>query len=146
MTSKEIVKAFIAAHNKHDIDRMMTFLTDDCVTIDVAAPIPLQGKEDVRKLYEMIFSSIDIHFEITTVISEDNKVFAAWRTTGPGIGVWAGRDVRGLHCDVFEGCLAETRGEKISKMLFYSDTATLSRQMGGYSPAIKMGSEQKTLL
>jgi steroid delta-isomerase-like uncharacterized protein len=146
MTPKEIMKEFIAAHNKHDVEKMMTLLTDDCETIDPAAPIPLRGKEDVRKLYNLIFSSIDIHFEITTMIAEGDKVFTAWRTTGPGKGIWGGKDVKGLHCDVFEGCVAETQSGKIKKMLFYSDTATLSRQLGGYSPAIKMGTDVKTIL
>jgi predicted ester cyclase len=138
MTPKEVVKAFVDAHNAHDVSKMMTYLTEDSVMIDVAAPIPLNSKKDVQKLFEMIFASIDIHFEITGMIAEDNKVFAALRTTGPGTGTWAGRDVRGMHCDVFEGMFVETQGDQIKRTMFYSDTATLSRQLGGYPPAITM--------
>ena len=138
MTPKEIVKAFVDAHNAHDLDLMMSHLAEDSKVIDVAAPIRLDTKNDVRKLFEMIFSSIDIHFEITRMIAEGNAVFAALRTTGRGVGTWAGRDVAGMECDVFEGMLVETRGDQIFKAMFYSDTATLSKQLGGYSPAIDM--------
>ncbi len=138
MTPKEVVTAFVDAHNAHDVEKMMTYLTDDSVMIDVAAPIPLDTKNDVRKLFNMIFSSIDIHFEITGMIAEGNKVFAALRTTGPGTGVWMGRDLKGAQCDVFEGMFCDIDGDQIKTTMFYSDTATLSKQLGGYPPAIDM--------
>ena len=48
MTPKEGAAAFVAAHNAHDVDKMMSYLTEDSVMIDVAAPIPLDSKKDVR--------------------------------------------------------------------------------------------------
>ncbi len=146
MSPKEIVIAFVAAHNAHDIDKMMTYLADDSVMIDVAAPIPLNSKKDVRKLFEMIFSSVDVHFEITGMISEENKVFAALRTTGRGKGTWQGRDISAAFVDVFEGMFCETQGDHIKTTMFYSDTATLSRQLGGYPPALKMSSDVKNIM
>lgn len=138
MNPKEVVCAFVDAHNAHDIEKMMTYLAPDSVMIDVAAPIPLDGKDDVRKLFSMIFSSLNVHFEITGMISEGNKVFAALRTTGDGIGTWAGRDVRGLHFDVFESMFVDVKGGQMTTVMFYSDTASLSRQLGDYEPAIDM--------
>lgn len=146
MTPKEVVTAFVKAHNAKDIDAMMSYLTEDSVMIDVAAPIPLDTKKDVRKLYEMIFAAIDIHFEITGMIAEGDKVFAALRTTGTGTGIWAGRDITGATCDVFEGMFAEARGEQLKTTMFYSDTATLSRQLGGYPPAIAMKADTKNIM
>lgn len=146
MTPKEVVTAFVEAHNAHNVEKMMSYLTEDSVMIDVAAPIPLESKKDVRKLFEMIFSSIDIHFEITGMIAEGNKVFAALRTTGPGKGIWAGRDVTGMHCDVFEGMFVETQGDQMKTTMFYSDTASLSKQLGGYPPAIDMKMDVKNIM
>ena len=146
MTPKEVVTAFVEAHNAQDIETMMSYLTEDSVMIDVAAPIPLDTKQDVRKLYEMIFAAIDIHFEITGMIAEGNKVFAALRTTGTGKGVWAGRDITGARCDVFEGMFVDTQGDQIKTTMFYSDTVTLSRQLGGYPPAIDMEPDTKNIM
>ena len=146
MTPKEVVAAFVEAHNAHDVDKMMSYLTEDSVMIDVAAPIPLDSKKDVRKLFEMIFASIDIHFEITGMIAEGNKVFAALRTTGSGKGIWAGRDITDAQCDVFEGMFVETHGNQMKTTMFYSDTATLSRQLGGYPPSITMKPDVKNIM
>ncbi len=138
MTPKEIVRAFVNAHNDHDVDAMMNYLAEDSTMIDVAAPIPLNGKDDVRKLFTMIFSALDVHFEITGMIAENAKVFAALRTTGTGTGDWAGRDVRGLQFDVFESMFVDTEDGKITTVMFYSDTASLSKQLGNYAPALDM--------
>ena len=146
MTPKEVVTAFVDAHNAHDVDKMMQYLTEDSAMIDVAAPIPLESKQDVRKLFEMIFSAIDVHFEITGIIAEGNRVFAALRTTGPGIGTWADRDIRGMHCDVFEGMFVEVEGDQMKTVMFYSDTATLSRQLGDYPPALDMRKDVQNIM
>lgn len=146
MDPKQVIRAFVDAHNAHDIDGMMDFLADGCVMIDVAAPIPLNNKNDVRKLYEMVFGAVSVNFEITGMISEGNRVFAALRTTGTGTGDWLGRDIRGAECDVFEGMFCEVQDGKISKAQFYSDTATLSKQLGGYAPAIDMKASVKHVM
>lgn len=139
MNPKDVVRAFVDAHNAHDLDRLMDCIADDGVMIDVAAPIPLESKADVRRLFSMIFSALpDIHFEITGMISEGDKAFAALRTTGNGAGTWAGRDIRGKRCDVFESMFVDVAGSRIKTCMFYSDTATLSRQLGDYAPALEM--------
>lgn len=133
---KEVVKAFVAAHNRHDIEALMGYLSEDSRMLDVAAPIPLNSKADVRKLYEMIFKSLpDIHFEITGMISEGNQVFAAFRTTGKGSGLWMGKDITGKPIDVFEGVHMHIENGQITNTMFYSDSATLTKQLG-YQTAV----------
>jgi len=146
MSPKEIIRAVVAAHNAHDVERMMSYFTEDSVMIDVASPIPLDSKNDVRKLYEMIFSSLDIHFEITGMIAEGNKVFVALRTTATGKGKLAGQDITGAKLDVFEGMFVETIDDQIKTTMFYSDTATCSKQLGNYSPALEMTSKTKNIM
>ncbi|MGE3745301.1 MAG: nuclear transport factor 2 family protein [Sphingomonadaceae bacterium] len=146
MSPKEVVTAFVEAHNEHALDKMMTYLTEDSEMIDVASPIALESKKDVRRLFEMIFGSLDVHFEITGMISEGDRVFAALRTTGLGTGEFMGRDLRGAKFDVFEGMFVEVSGHQIKKTMFYSDTATLSKQLGGYSPAIDMDAGVEAVL
>lgn len=133
---KQVVKAFVDAHNRHNIEELMSYLGEKSVMIDVAAPIPLNSKADVRKLYEMIFTSLpDINFEITGMISEDNQVFAAFRTTAIGNGNWMGRDITGKKCDVFEGVHMRIENGQIQNTMFYSDSATLTKQLG-YQTAV----------
>jgi predicted ester cyclase len=134
---KLVVRAFVDAHNRHDIEKLMGYLAEDSRMLDVAAPIPLNSKADVRKLYEMIFESLpDIHFEITGMVCEGNEVFAAFRTTANGKGKWMGRDITGMKCDVFEGVHMRIANGQIQNTMFYSDSATLSKQLGGYATAV----------
>ena len=133
---KEVVRAFVAAHNRHDIEALMGFLSEDSMMLDVAAPIPLNCKADVRKLYEMIFTSLpDIHFEITGMLGEGNQVFAAFRTTGTGSGQWMGRDITGKPIDVHEAVHMRIEDGQIRNTMFYSDSATLTKQLG-YQTAV----------
>lgn len=133
---KQVVRAFVDAHNRHDIEELMGYLSEDSVMLDVAAPIPLNSKGDVRNLYEMIFKSLpDIHFEVTGMVCEGNQVFAAFRTTAIGKGTWMGRDITGKKCDVFEGVHMRIENGKIQNTMFYSDSATLTKQLG-YQTAV----------
>jgi steroid delta-isomerase-like uncharacterized protein len=133
---KDVVRAFVAAHNRHNIEELLSYLSEDSAMIDVAAPIPLNSKADVRKLYEMIFKSLpDINFEITGMISEGNEVFAAFRTTGKGSGIWMGKDITGKPIDVYEGVHMLIKNGQIVNTMFYSDSATLTKQLG-YQTAV----------
>jgi steroid delta-isomerase-like uncharacterized protein len=133
---KEVIAAFIDAHNRHNIEELLSYLADDSTMIDVAAPIPLHSKADVRRLFEMIFSSIpNVKFEATGMVAEGNQVFVALRTTGTGAGVWAGSNIAGKAVDVYEGMHVRIENGKIQDTMFYSDTATLTKQLG-YQTAV----------
>ena len=134
---EQVVKAFVDAHNRHNIEELMSYLAESSVMIDVAAPIPLNSKADVRKLYEMIFTSLpDINFEVTGMVAQGNQVFAAFRTTATGKGNWMGRDISGKKCDVLEGVHMRIENGQIQNTMFYSDSATLTKQLGGYQTAV----------
>ncbi len=93
---KQVVAGFVDAHNRHNIEELLSYLAEDSTMIDVAAPIPLNSKADVRKLFEMIFSSIpDVKFEVTGMVAEGNEIFVGLRTTGKGAGTWAGSNIAG---------------------------------------------------
>jgi predicted ester cyclase len=86
----------------------------------------------------MIFKSLpDINFEVTGMISEGNQVFAAFRTTGKGSGMWMGKDIDGRPIDVFEGVHMHVDVQKgqITNTMFYSDSASLTKQLG-YQTAV----------
>jgi predicted ester cyclase len=135
--AKQVVKALIDAHNRHDLEEMLSYISDDIVMIDTVAPIPLNNKGDVRKLYEMIFSSLpSINFETMFIIAEGNEVFAGFRTTGTGSGIWGGKDVTGLPFDVYEGIFFRVVDGKITYFMGFSDSAMLTKQLGGYEPAL----------
>ena len=134
MDPKQVVRTFIEAHNRHDIDGMLEQLADDAHIADPASPIPLHGKASIRPQYELIFGAVpDIHFEVTHMIAEGDLVFAALHTTGTGSGDFMGRDITGKAIEVLESLLARVERDRIAWGQFYSDTAKLSRELG-YQP------------
>jgi hypothetical protein len=40
----------------------------------------------------------------------------------------------------------DTRNDQITTTMFYSDTVTLSKQLGGYPPALAMDSDVKNIM
>lgn len=133
---KQVVAGFVDAHNRHNIEELLSYLAEDSTMIDVAAPIPLNSKADVRKLFEMIFSSIpDVKFEVTGMVAEGNEIFVGLRTTGKGAGTWAGSNIAGKAVDVYEGMHLRIEDGQIQDTMFYSDTATLTKQLG-YETAV----------
>jgi steroid delta-isomerase-like uncharacterized protein len=133
---KQVVRAFVNAHNRHNLEELMSYLAEDSTMLDVASPIPLDSKADVRKLYEMIFESLpDVQFHLTGIIAEGNEVFAAFRTTAKGSGIFMGKDITGKTIDVHEAVHMHIEDGKISSTMFYSDSATLMKQLS-YQTAI----------
>ena len=134
MDPKQVVRTFIDAHNRHDIDGMLAQLADDAEIADPASPIPLHGKDSIRPQYELIFGAVpDIHFEVTQMIAEGDRVFAALHTTGTGSGDFMGNDITGKAIEVLESMHVRIEQDKIAWGQFYSDTAKLSRELG-YQP------------
>lgn len=58
----ELLEAFSAAWNRHDVDALMSMMADDCVFYTVAGPGVLgstfQGREEVRKGFEAAWTTI----------------------------------------------------------------------------------------
>lgn len=127
----------IEAHNRHDLEKMLSYFSDDVKMIDTVAPIPLNNMDDVRALYTMIFRSLPtINFETMFLIAEGDQVFAGLRTTGTGSGVWGDKDVTGMPFDVYEGIFVRVVNGKINYFMGFSDSAMLTKQLGGYVPAL----------
>jgi ketosteroid isomerase-like protein len=135
--AKQVLTALIEAHNRHDLEGMLDYIADDIVTIDPVAPIPLKNKHDVRTLYHLIFNSLrDIHFETLFILGEGNQAFVGVRTTGTGSGVWGGKDISGRPFDVYEGIYVRVADGKVNYFMGFSDSAQLTKQLGGYEPAL----------
>jgi ketosteroid isomerase-like protein len=108
----ETLEAFLAAFNRHDVDAVMEFFTDDCVMETPRGADPwgrrLEGKEQVRAGIEARFAGIpDIHY------GDANH----WAAGGFGVSRWTitGTDTSGARVEV-RGCdLLELRGGKIAR-------------------------------
>lgn len=61
-TGVELLRAFTAAWNRHDIDALMSFMTEDCVfetaSGDEACGTRVEGADAVRRRFEQVWKTI----------------------------------------------------------------------------------------
>jgi len=83
--NKAIVRRFIEAYNKRNLD-----LFDDLVAPDyVDHPHPQQGLEEFKKLFTLAFDAFpDWHEAIEDIIAEGDKVWVRVKATGTHTGEW----------------------------------------------------------
>ena len=119
-TGISIVEAFVEAFNQRDVDRIMTFFTDDAVYHNMPTE-PAQGKAAVRKAIELYVPTAQtIDWEIvhsaqvgSTVLTEriDRFVIGGKPVVLPVMGAF------------------DLRDGKIAAWRDYFDMATWGRQM-----------------
>ncbi|HYM39321.1 MAG TPA: nuclear transport factor 2 family protein [Thermoplasmata archaeon] len=98
------LRAFLAAFNRHDLDTIMTFFTDDCVFDAPRGPDPwgrrYAGKDEVSRGLGARFTGIpDVHYGEDAHWVAGTHGVSEWRLTGT-TAAGARIDVRG--CDLFE--------------------------------------------
>jgi ketosteroid isomerase-like protein len=100
-----VVEVFGAAWADHDLDTVLSLVTDDCV-FDATGPAPdgrrHVGRVAIREAWEAIFSDASSRFEPEDTFAAGERVVQLWRYS------WEGGHVRGV--DVFrvrDGKIAE---------------------------------------
>ena len=107
-TLKRVLEAF----NRHDLDAIMAFFTDDCVLNMPRGPAPggrsAVGKAAVRSLLATRFEGLpDIHYGDDRHFVNGDRGASEWLLTGT---TRTGERVEVRGCDLFE-----FRGDKISR-------------------------------
>ena len=75
--------ALAGAWNSHDVERILTFYTDDILFEDVALEQIKVGKQDFRQALQEFFATFsDIHIEIKSFIDVEDMAGGEWVMTG----------------------------------------------------------------
>ena len=105
------LKRVLDAFNRHDLDAIMSFFTDDCVLNMPRGPAPdgrrAEGKAAVRSLLATRFEGIpDVHYGDDRHFIAGDRGVSEWLLTGT---TRAGERIEVRGCDLFE-----FRDDKIS--------------------------------
>jgi taurine dehydrogenase small subunit len=103
MTTKDLDTFFEAGWNAHDVDLLMTFMSDDCVFESIAGPDACGtrhvGRERVRAAFAGVFAAFpDVHFGAARHFVSGDRGLSEWIFTGT---TGDGRKVEVNGCDVF---------------------------------------------
>jgi ketosteroid isomerase-like protein len=104
MTTYETLPAFLAAFNDHDLDRIMSYFTEDCVFESPRGPDPwgtrFSGREAVREGLGQRFSGIpDVHYGDDEHWTCGEHAVSKWLLTGT---TTSGEQIRVRGCDLFD--------------------------------------------
>ena len=99
----ETLKALVAAFNDHDLDRTMTFFSDDAVLEMPRGTSPwgtrATGHEEVRRALATRFAGIpDVHYGSDRHLVCGDRGVSEWTLTG----TLNGKPVEIWGCDLFE--------------------------------------------
>ena len=103
-TTPEALQAFLAAFNEHDLDRIMSFFTDDCVFESPRGPDPwgtrFTGPQEVRAGLGQRFAGIpDVHYGDDEHWVCGEHAVSRWLLTGT---TTTGEQIRVRGCDLFD--------------------------------------------
>jgi ketosteroid isomerase-like protein len=99
----EFLQSFTDAWNRHDIDGLMSFMTDDCVFEAVGGPEACgtrhEGRDAVRKAFAQAWTSFpDAHWGDGRHFVAGDRGFSEWTFSGTAAD---GSRVVANGCDVF---------------------------------------------
>ena len=103
MTVEDLEAFFTEGWNRHDVDRLMTFMADDCVFETAAGPDVCgtrhAGRERVREAFARLFTSFpDVAFRQARHFVAGDRGASEWVFTGTSRD---GKKVEVAGCDLF---------------------------------------------
>ncbi len=101
--TENFLQSFVDAFNAHDLNAIMSLMTDDCVFEASAGPDmdgeKHSGKEEVRKAFENVFATFpDAQWRNPKHFISGNRGFSEWIFTGTKTD---GTRVEVTGCDLF---------------------------------------------
>ena len=121
MTTNDLHAFFERGWNRHDVDLLMTFMTEDCVFDSTAGPEACgtrhAGREPVRRAFARVFEVFpDARFAEARHLVAGARGLSEWRFTGTTV---EGNAVEVDGCDLFTFA-----GDKIARKSSYFKTRT----------------------
>jgi len=129
---EKMMKDYIAAWNSHDVNKILSFFTDDCVYEDAALGVVNHGKKELRAFAKFIFTDMpDFKLEIKSAFSAgDWAVDEAVMTGTFAHSSIPGMQATGKRFSVRAASIRELRKGKISRNTDYWDRVTYMQQVG----------------
>jgi steroid delta-isomerase-like uncharacterized protein len=127
-------KNLFAAIDARDLEGFLSFHTDD-VIVTMADGTVLRGKEALRDYFKNTFAAIsDIKADLTSFFSSGDHQCEEYILSGKHTGDFMGIPATGKSFSYRIVAVKTLRGDKISHVSSYSDSAFLMRQLGVLPP------------
>jgi len=129
----ETFAQWIEAHRAHDLDRLVTYLTDDVIIQSAAGADmpPATGKEQARHHWQTIYTTFpDFRMDAVALTSDGDTLFAEISHGGTMKGPMGPKQPTGRRYQTQGAFRFDFSNGKIRSILSYWDTAAMARQLG----------------
>jgi len=125
-------REYIGGWNAHDVEKIASFFTDDCVYDNLARGQTYRGKDQLKAWVKASFDAIpDFKLGITSLFGSAGLLACEWVMTGTDTGPLSPEvPTTGKSFSVRGSTIAEIKDGKIQRNSDYWDLATFLRQLG----------------
>jgi steroid delta-isomerase-like uncharacterized protein len=126
------IRDIYTAINARDVERFLSFHTDDVIIENVATGLVTRGKgEEARVTLNCVFAAIpDYRMELTSYFASGNRLCEEYVVSGTHTGDHMGIPATGKSFSCRGVLVRELREGKTCRACTYYDSATLLRQLG----------------
>jgi steroid delta-isomerase-like uncharacterized protein len=130
--AEKMMKNSLAAWNSHDVDKILTFFTDDCIYEDVALGVVNHGKKELKAFINSMFVDFpDVKLEGKTAFQAGDWAGVEWVMTGTfAHSSIPGMPATGKKFSIRGASVQELRKGKIRRNSDYWNLASFIQQVG----------------
>ena len=133
--NESIIKKWIASWNSHDVEKIASFYTDDCVHEDIAVGLIHHGKKELRDSLPRLFVWIpDVNMSLISVFVDGSHAASEWIMSGTHAGSLPGIPATGKRFSVKGASISVLKKGKIVRNCDYWNYASFLQQVGLMSP------------
>lgn len=130
---EKMMRDSIAAYNAQDIEKFLSYCTDDIVYEAMSGARVIRGKEEMRPYLGEVFSAFpDFKIDLKLAFASGKWAASEWIMSGTFKGVLQalGLQPTGKSFSVRGASIAELQGNKVRRNTDYYDSADFLRQIG----------------
>ena len=128
---KRMFKDYEAAWASHDVERIVSFFTNDCIYEDVASGVVSNGKEELKNFLKNILTAFpDLKIEIKSFFVAGDWVGSEWIMTGTRSGPSPYLPNAKKKFSIRGASIAELQNGKIHRNSDYWNMTSYLRQVG----------------
>jgi steroid delta-isomerase-like uncharacterized protein len=121
---EQLIKERVDAYNTHDVEKYLSYFTDDIIYKSLPLDTVSHGKEELRASLKQSFENVpDARIEVTSYFASRDRECMEYTLSGTHPGTAIGFSVRAV-------LVTELAGNKTRRVSVYYDSAEMKRQLG----------------
>ena len=123
--TEKLIKSYVDSWNSHDVNRIVSYFTEDCVYEDLALGTITNGKKELEHFINGVFVALpDFKIELKSLFFSGSWVGYEWVFTGtqsaPPPGITHPSPPTGVKVSIRGASVAEIHGDKIKRNRDYA--------------------------